>query len=266
MANLIDGDDFTHYLYSSVEVSPTKYPEMFNFCEFKFNFVDIANHPTISVLLSHYLSIVQEVYGREFIEHIPKMMYKFLDYFKIEKFYFPYDSNFTANGSYRNMTKNPMTYKCENAYFYTKAVRVMDPYHIKNRLKICRTSKPKPRMLIQLAAEIYINSRQWIYTSTLNIIQYNFKDLVFAHDEYETYSFYDFLLIKFLFQYFLKRNDTNFPVFRLICKCTYGLKNKNHRKELHLSEGDCLLCNALESNTFKQFLYEKNRSVCVCDD
>lgn len=48
----------------------------------------------------------------------------------------------------------------------------------------------------------------------------------------ETYTFYDVLLIKFVFQYFLKRNDTNFSLFKLICKFTNGLKNRNHVKDL----------------------------------
>lgn len=71
----------------------------------------------------------------------------------------------------------------------------------------------------------------------------------FTNNLLETYTFYDILLMKFLFQYFMKHYDTNFPVFRLICKCTFGLKNKNHVQAD--SSEKCILCNAIETRIFR---------------
>lgn len=41
-----------------------------------------------------------------------------------------------------------------NVKTYTKSVRVMEYFGFTNRLVICRSSKPKPRMLKQFAAEV----------------------------------------------------------------------------------------------------------------
>lgn len=120
MDNLIDGDNFAQCLYSSNAVSHTEYPEMFNFREFNFdeNFdIENQNQQIIRALLKHYLLIVGGVYGREVLKHIPKIMYAFLEYFEVQKIYEEYELNSTARECYRNMTKSPMRYNCENAYF-----------------------------------------------------------------------------------------------------------------------------------------------------
>lgn len=87
----------------------------------------------------------------------------------------------------------------------------------------------------------------------------------------ETYTFYDILLIKFLFQYFFKRNDTVFSAFHLICKCTFGLKNRQHLKPAspgtNFSFSDtCVLCNAFENIKLRKHSFYENESICLCED
>lgn len=279
MANLIDDEEYDP-LYFSDMVSPTMCSEKFDFKEFRnhrksyIQSLSIEYRKILCQLLLHYVSIVQGVYGRDFIEHIPRMMYNLLYEFDILSIYGSNKSKFNvfSTESYRRMIqKNYKRYECENAYLYAKPVRVMEYSDIVNRLVIRRSSKPKPRMLKQIAAEIYINSKQWIYTSVLDLIQHNFKDLFFSSNIIETYTFYDVLLIKFVFQYFLKRNDTNFHIFELICKCTYGLKNKNHVKyespdRFYSFKDACVLCNAIESRVLKRYLYREHSGICLCED
>lgn len=214
------------------------------------------------------------MYGREIIEHIPKVMRNLLKDFNILTVYEANGKTFnfqiTPSDCFREMIRKPKRYECENAYFYTKSIRTMEYYGTTNRLVICRSTKSKPRTLKQLAAETYINSKEWIFTSILDRIQYNFKDIIFTDNFSETHTFYDILLIKFVFQYFLRKTDTNM-VFRLICKCTYGLKNKDHvnvdsSESTFSLDSLCILCNAIESRTLRKYSYFENNQICVCED
>lgn len=278
MMNFVDEEKY-EYLYSSDQVLPTVCAKKFDLNEFQINRSSYAdslnseNRKLLHQILSHYLHIIQSLYGRDFYDHLPKIMHDLLYSFKILSF--NNQSQFyihTADKYYLELIKNPRRYVCENAYFYIKKVRVLHSYDIEERLTICRSPTSKPRMLKQLAFEIYINSKQWINTSTLDLIEYNFKDLIFASNLSGTYTFYDILVIKFVFQYFLKRNDTNFPVFSLICKCTYGLKNKKHVTydpkliDFRLSKNACVLCNAAESKILKTYLGKENKNICYCTE
>lgn len=198
MYDLIDGEEY-EYLYFSEKASLTQHSKQFEFINSSL-FITNRNTKDIKLLheiLLHYLDIVMGVYGREFVKHIPDMMF---------------------------------------------------------------------RLLVQFA-----NSRQWIYTSILDLIQYNFNDLIFSHNGNSDYTnnFYDVLLIKFVFQYFMNRNDCRFQMFRIICRCTFGFKNKKHVKlgEDHKSSKNfCTLCNAMEYSIFRNYLFHENKKVCHCDE
>ena len=265
---LIDDDEY-NFLYFSDKISPIQ-TEKFDFKEYenrKYEYIyslNISYRELIRQLLFHYIHIVQRVYPRkELIDHIPLILRNLSISLNISTIVELIDEvedlfNFNKiNGTkrYTEMVINPKRYECENAYFHTKSISVLEYTDVTNKMIICRSTKMKPRTLKQLAAEIYINSDQWIYTSILDLIQYNFKDMVFSDNINDSFAFYDILLMKFIFQYFLRTNDTNFPQFRLICKCTYGLKNKNHinyrsYKDLFARSKDdddddddeCLLC------------------------
>lgn len=272
MVNLIDDEEYD-LLYFSNKIPTTMYPEKFDFKKYSFTNLSNEHREIIRQLLIHYLSLVQSVYGYKFLEHIPRNMRNLLSDFDIISIFENNAFNFNdfPTKSYSYMIRNSRKYVCENVYFYSKPVRVMEYYDFEKRTEICVRSQTKPRMLKQIAADVYINSKQWIYTSILDLIQYNFKDLVFSDNISESYTFYDVLLMKFVFQYFLKRNDTNFPTFKLICKCTYGFKNKNHLKVGLLKNGKlptdvCVLCNAMEKNVFKKYLLNENKHICLCED
>lgn len=275
--NLIDAEENKHLYFNNL-VSSTTHPMKFDFEEFKqLKRIYLQNSNIDSIFLrQHYLNIIQYVYGVQFLEHVPKVMYDLLFHFNIiEKIESGNDFLYFPGTYYRKMLKDPKRYECENLNFYTKVVRVMEYNNITNRMKICRLSKPKPRTLIQLSAETFLNSNEWIQTSTLDLIHYNFKNLIFEDNSYKsreafaTYTFYDFLLIKFIFQYFLKRNDTKFPVYKLVCKCTHGFKKKDHVNNngfRKVWERTCNLCNASEHYILKSFLDDENKSICLCDE
>lgn len=266
-------------LYFSDKVSFTIWQEKFDFKQYKqrddeyIDELDIDFRRLLIHLLTHYLSIVKQVYGeRNFLKHIPKVMRQLSEEFNISDISNnPFFFTSFSDKNYKEMIKKPKRYKCENTHFHTKIVRVLEYSAIVNKMIIYRSSNQKPRMLKQLAAETYINSKEWIYTSILDVIQYNFNDMFFSNNCHEKYTFYDILLIKFVFQYFLKRNDTNFPVFKLICKCTHGLKNKKHVKVMtpfksHFLDESCVLCNAIGSRTLKKYFHNENRNICLCED
>lgn len=278
MTNLIDAEEYDH-LYFSDKVSPTVYPEKFDFKQYRthtFSYIQslsIEHRKLTRQLLDHYISIVGGVYGKDILEHIPSVMEKLLIEFDILPFNGKYPLNKTIfYECYREMIRKPRKYECENVHFYTKSVRTIELYEVLNRLVICRSTKPKPRMLKQLAAEVYINSKHWIYASILDLIQHNFNDMVFTNNFSTSYfsTFYDILLIKFVFQYFLKRNDTNFPVFNLICKCSDGFKNKNHVQveggESFSIKNLCILCNSIKYHVLKNYVHRENKRFCLCED
>lgn len=283
MTNLIDHEEYD-LLYSSDKVPPNIYHDKFNFKTFLsmnklyISFLNSEDRDLICELLHHYLSIIRSVYGEQkFNEHIPKAMRRLLDacdILPIPVIRAATHSQIFCHQSYKTLVKKTIRYECENAYFYAKPVRVLYSLSIESSLAIFRKPKLKPRTLKQIAAEAFINSKQWMFTSILDLIQYNFSDLAFTDNTQELITFYDVLLMKFVFQYFLKRNDTNFPVYKLICKCTFGLKNKEHLepesakspKSFFLTGKKCDLCNAIEHHTFKKYSFDLNKLCCLCEN
>lgn len=265
MANLIDNEKY-NYLYFSDKVSQCKYRQ-------QIKVVDTAKLQTqiFLDLSQYYRDIVGGLYGRDFDKHIPKFMEKLLLVNGILHEYgleHKIDSeNSPQNVSYRKLAYRMKRYECENSHYYFKPVRIIGFPLIRNQLTVCLASKRKPKSLIHIAAEAYANSEQIIYTSDLDLIQYNFKDILFTiGSSDEKYTLFDILLMKFVFHYFLKRNDTIFPKFNLVCRCTYGLKNNNHlvgsfSKNI---ENLCILCNSLDTQSFKKFFRTKNLNVCYC--
>lgn len=273
MTNLIDGEEY-NFLYSNDRVPRIKYPEMFDLKEYinhRKTYINGLNSEfkiLLKQILLHYLNILKGVYGADFFDHIPNIMYNLLLEFNIiNKYEKPAVwIDLSPKKCYAQMIKSQKEYVCENAYIYTKIVRELNHYAIGSTLSVCRRTNPNPKMLKMLAAEVYINSKEWIYTSILDCIQYNFKDLVFAYYPYQTLRFYDILLMKFVFQYFLKRNDTVFPLFYSVCKCTFGLQNKKHVGR-GSSKNLCVLCNAIKINQFKDFFFNENKGkTCFCID
>lgn len=281
MAQLIDDEEYNN-IYFSDKISPTIYPKKFDFdkyindCGGYIQNLNVEFRKLIHHLLLHYLSISEKICGENFDEHIPSFMYNLLNDCKIPlTCYTEYEWSYYTLKNCLKMIDKPGRYECENAHYYIEITKSRGFYDIDNRFVFYTTSNPKPKKLRQLAAEAYINSEQWIYTSILDFIEYNFKDLVFGYDKIESifdhynYTFYNILLIKFIFQYFLKRNDTIFPTFRLICKCTYGLKSMKHVND-DTSKYNCKLCNAYREHFYFEEiclnLVEKNKTICLCDD
>lgn len=266
MANLINEEKY-NYIYFSDKVSQCKYRQ-------QVKLVDTLKLQAqiFKDLSQYYLDIVCGFYGRSFDKHIPKCMEKLLVVNGIlDEYSLGREIDYRNSPqyiTYCRLTYGVMKrYECENSHCYFKPVGIIGFPMIRNQLTVCLASKRKPRSLIHIAAAAYANSKQIIYTSDLDLIQYNFKDILFTiGTSDEKYTLFDILLLKFVFHYFLKRNDTIFPKFKLVCRCTYGLKNNNHLfgSSSKSIENYCILCNALDSPAFKKFFRKKNVNVCYC--
>lgn len=194
----------------------------------------------IQHFLEHYLSIVRHKYNDnsdKFIDHIPKDMRSVLKncnaILKYNTHTFPFEYTDISSKCYEEIKfRHPKRYECENSFFYVKSINVFGYYSIEWKSGIFVRVKTKPKTLIQLAAQALVNSDQWVHTSMLEIIEYNFKDLYLccAFKPSETYLLYDILLVKFMFQHFFQRERFGYSTYASVCKCTFGLKNRNHVK------------------------------------
>lgn len=123
MENLLDVEEY-NFLYFSNNASHTKYPKKFDFKKFrkdKIHYLDGLNddfRELMYQLLLHYLSIVMGVYGREFIEHIPKEMRLLLRLLYVETIYPENKCKyfFSSDTCYKRMIKNPKRYECSLLY------------------------------------------------------------------------------------------------------------------------------------------------------